>query len=258
MKHISSLHDDEKSLRGLHGLCCDRLKEMRICTSKLFRKLKSEELQTTPNKNASKPKPKQNVFGIDLKDLLPSAVIIDPLLTAECIWFKCDLYLRFIPPINIWNIWNDLRPFLKCKEGPFSRSWRSLRSNSLEIQNDKNSKSKLAKTRWNPKFGLGDLQNDLLTSTTSEMAEWFFLKKFTGSLSKIVEIKRSFSRSLRPNFGFRLILTSFHLEFSSFWILRLFDLSDLHDLKNGPSLHIKNGLKSMQIFKILMAGVNRR
>ena len=62
------------------------------------------------------------------------------LLTAECIWFKCDLYLRFIPLINIRNIWNDLRPFLKCKEGPFSRSWRSLRSNNLQIQNDKNSK----------------------------------------------------------------------------------------------------------------------
>ena len=98
------------------------------------------------------------------------------LLTAECIWFKCDLYLRFIPPINIWNIWNDLRPFLKCKEGPFSRSWRSPRSNSLEIQNDENSKSKLAKTRWNPKFGLGDLENDLLTSMTSEVAEWIFSK----------------------------------------------------------------------------------
>ena len=44
----------------------------------LFQKLKSEQFQTTPNKNASKPKPKQNVFGIDLKDLLPSVVIIDP------------------------------------------------------------------------------------------------------------------------------------------------------------------------------------
>ena len=98
------------------------------------------------------------------------------LLTAECIWFKCDLYLRFIPPINIWNIWNDLRPFLKCKEGPFSRSWRSPRSNNLEIQNDENSKSKLVKTRWNPKFGLSDLENDLLTSTTSEVAEWIFSK----------------------------------------------------------------------------------
>ena len=102
--------------------------------------------------------------------------LIKSLLTAECIWFKCDLYLQFIPPINIWNIWNDLRPFLKCKEGPFSRSWRSLRSNSLEIQNDENSKSKLAKTRWNPKFGLSDLENDLLTSTTSEWAQSIFSK----------------------------------------------------------------------------------
>ena len=78
MKHISSLHDDDESLRGFHGLCCDRLKEFGICTSTLFQKPKSEQFQTTPNKTASKPKPKQNVFGIDLKDLLPSAVIIDP------------------------------------------------------------------------------------------------------------------------------------------------------------------------------------
>ena len=69
------------------------------------------------------------------------------LLTAERIWFKCNLYLRFIPPINICNIWIDLRPFLKCKEGPFSRSWRSPRSNNLEIQKDENSKPKLVKTR---------------------------------------------------------------------------------------------------------------
>ena len=110
------------------------------------------------------------------------------LLTAECIWFKCDLYLRFIPPINIWNIWIDLRPFLKCKEGPFSRSWRSPRSNSLEIQNDENSKSKLVKTRWNPKFGLSDLKNDLLTSTTSEEAQWIFSKnRFFKSVDQAEE-----------------------------------------------------------------------
>ena len=63
-----------------------------------------------------------------------------PLLTAEDIWFKCDLYLRFIPLINLWRIWVDLRLFLKGKEGPFLRSLRSPRSNNLEIQNDKNSK----------------------------------------------------------------------------------------------------------------------
>ena len=30
--------------------------------------------------------------------------------------------------------------------------------------------------RWNPKFGLSDLENDLLTSTTLEVAQWFFSK----------------------------------------------------------------------------------
>ena len=84
------------------------------------------------------------------------------------LWFKCDLYLWFIPPINLWKICIDLRPF--------SRSLRLPRSNNLEIQNDENSKWKLVKTRWNPKFGLGDLENDLLTSRTSEWARWFFSK----------------------------------------------------------------------------------
>ena len=79
-----------------------------------------------------------------------------------------------------------------------------------------------------------------------------------SATSEVVEVKRSFSRSLRPNFGFHLVLTSFHLEFLSFWISRLFDLGDLHDLENGPSLHFKNGLKSIQIFQILMGGMNRR
>ena len=89
---------------------------------------------------------------------------------------KCDLYLRFIPPINLWKICIDLRPFSKYFNEPFSRTLRSPRSNNLEIQNDENSKWKLVKTRWNPNFGLGDLENDLLTSTTSEGAQWIFLK----------------------------------------------------------------------------------
>ena len=36
------------------------------------------------------------------------------LLTPEDIGFKCDLYLQFIPPINLWIICIDLRPFSKC------------------------------------------------------------------------------------------------------------------------------------------------
>ena len=97
-------------------------------------------------------------------------------LTAEDIWFKYGLSLRFIPPINLWKICIDLRPFSKCFRVPFLRTLRSPRSNNLEIQNDENSKWKLVKTRWNPKFGLSDLENDLLTSTTSEGAQWIFSK----------------------------------------------------------------------------------
>ena len=97
------------------------------------------------------------------------------LLTTERIWFKCVLYL-LIPPINLWKICIDLRPFSKYFNKPFLRTLRLPRSNNLEIQNDENSKWKLVKTRWNPKFGLSDLENDLLTSMTSEGAQWIFSK----------------------------------------------------------------------------------
>ena len=91
--------------------------------------------------------------------------------TAEDIWFKCNLSLRFIPPINLWKICINLRPFSKKFHVPFFRKLRLL-----EIQNDENSKWKLVKPRWNPKFGLSDLKNDLLTSMTSEWAQWIFSK----------------------------------------------------------------------------------
>ena len=58
-------------------------------------------------------------------------------------------------------------------------------------------------------------------------------EKIHSATSEVVEVKRSFSRSQRPNFGFHLVITSFYLEFSLFWILRLFDLSDLNDLGKG-------------------------
>ena len=44
------------------------------------------------------------------------------LLTAEDVWFFCDLYLKFIPPINIWN---DLSLFSKYLREPFLRTLRS-------------------------------------------------------------------------------------------------------------------------------------
>ena len=45
-----------------------------------------------------------------------------PLLTAEDIWFFCSLSLKFIPPINIWKIWIDLRLFSKYLHVPLLRS----------------------------------------------------------------------------------------------------------------------------------------
>ena len=62
---------------------------------------------------------------------------------------------------------------------------------------------------------------------------------------------------MRPKFGFHLVLTSFNLEFSSFWISRLFDLGDLSVLENGSLKYFENCLKSMQTFQRLMGGMNR-
>ena len=63
----------------------------------------------------------------------------DSLLTAERIWFKCDLPLQFIPSINVWKFCIDLRPFSRYSNEPFSRTLRSPSSNNLEFQNDENS-----------------------------------------------------------------------------------------------------------------------
>ena len=42
------------------------------------------------------------------------------------------------------------------------------------------------------------------------------------------------------NFGFHLILRSFHLEFSLFWVSRSFDLGDLGDLRRSSGNFFKN------------------
>ena len=69
-----------------------------------------------------------------------------------------------------------LMQFLEYLAEPFLRSLRSVRSNNLETQNDKNYKWGLFKSRWNPKFDLSNLENDFLTSLTSKGAQWFFSK----------------------------------------------------------------------------------
>ena len=67
-----------------------------------------------------------------------------------------------------------------------------------------------------------------------------FFRKIHWAPSEVVEVKRPFSRSRRPNFGFYLFLMSFDLEFSLFWVSRLFDLGDLGDLKKSPVNVFKN------------------
>ena len=65
-------------------------------------------------------------------------------------------------------------------------------------------------------------------------------EKIHNAPSEVAEVTWSFSRSLRPNFGFHLAFTSFHLEFLSFWVSRLFDLRDLGDLRKSPGNIFKN------------------
>ena len=84
-----------------------------------------------------------------------------------------------------------------------------------------------------------------------------FFEKIHWAPCEVVEVKSSFLRSPRPKFGFHLVLTSFHLEFLSFWISRFFDLGDLSVLENGSLKYFENGLKSMQTFQRFMGGMNR-
>ena len=62
----------------------------------------------------------------------------------------------------------------------------------------------------------------------------------------------SFLRSLRPNFGFHLFFTSFHLEFLSFWVSRLFDLSDLGNLRDSPAKYFEYYIKFLHYFQGLI------
>ena len=68
------------------------------------------------------------------------------------------------------------------------------------IQNNENYKWKLLKIRCNPKFGLGDLENDLLTSVTSEGAQWIFSK-----ITFLKSVHQAEKNELLLGFLFRLL-----------------------------------------------------
>ena len=79
-------------------------------------------------------------------------------------------------------------------------------------------------------------------------------KKIHWPPSEVVEIKRSFSRSLRPNFVFLLAFMSFYLEFSSFLVsVKIqhrwsFGLFCLNGLKNGSAKYILQKLHEIAQF----------
>ena len=76
----------------------------------------------------------------------------------------------------------------------------------------------------------------------------FILTLLLGT-SEVVEVKRSFWRLLRPNSGFHLVLTNFHLEFLSFWISRSFDLGDIGVLKMGRGNFFRNNNFEISAFQ---------
>ena len=96
-------------------------------------------------------------------------------LCGEILW-KFWWESRDIPHLFPWNALISKIQFLKKIAEPLLWSMRLLWSNYLETQSNENSKWKLVKTRCNPIFGVSDLENDFLTSTTSEWAQWFFSK----------------------------------------------------------------------------------
>ena len=55
---------------------------------------------------------------------------------------------------------------------------------------------------------------------------------YSRAIQLFIEIKMSFLRLLRPNFGLHLVFKEFSLEFSSFFGLRKFDLGNLGNLSN--------------------------
>jgi hypothetical protein len=67
--------------------------------------------------------------------------------------------------------------------------------------------------------------------------------------SEVIEVKRSFSRSLRRNFGFHLVFTSFHLEFLLFWVSRSFDLGNLSNLRRGSGNFFKHYVFEISAFQ---------
>ena len=129
---VISWHDDEKPVVVVLG---DGDLTAAEAETEMTGTDTSDDTPALPGAKIMFKKPVKRSGSKDQNDTISEA-----LLTAERIWFKCNLYLQFIPSMNLWKICIDLRPFSKYFNEPFSRTLRSPRSNNLEIQNDENSK----------------------------------------------------------------------------------------------------------------------
>ena len=98
---------------------------------------------------------------------------------------NAETCLIFFP----WNSLISKMSFLKKFTEPFwgpRRANEDQCSNFIKTKNDRNSKWKLVKIRWNLELGLSDLKNDLLTSMTSEGAQWIFSKSVLYFFSQYI------------------------------------------------------------------------
>lgn len=75
MKHCSSLANDPEGLRGLHGLCREKLKAFGVGVSKPH-KAKTRHFPGTPGKKSTAATI-STVFGRPLRDLAPTSVLLD-------------------------------------------------------------------------------------------------------------------------------------------------------------------------------------
>ena len=86
--------------------------------------------------------------------------------------YKALTYLIFF----VGTHWFQKCNFWKNSSAPFwgrrgRRGQTTSKPKTMKILN-----TKQIKTRWNPKFGLRDLENGLLTSRSSEGVQWIFPK----------------------------------------------------------------------------------
>lgn len=124
MKHCSSLSNDPESLRGLHGLSRERLKELGVATSRPAKSKTRHHFPATPGKKSATatPSAKQNkVFGRPLRDLAPSSIVINS--------GQVDLQV----PHFLVAILNFLRGHLET-DGLFRKAGSAGRQRNLRVE----------------------------------------------------------------------------------------------------------------------------